>query len=61
MLRHKSAAMTLNTYTDLFDDDLDAVPERLDSAAVDARAASVRHRASLTPASLPSLPYKHAL
>lgn len=29
MLGHKSAAMTLDTYTDLFEDDLDAVAERL--------------------------------
>ena len=30
MLGHASAAMTLDTYADLFDDDLDAVSERLD-------------------------------
>ena len=30
MLGHKSAAMTLDTYADLFDDDLDAVAMRLD-------------------------------
>ncbi|HWU46843.1 MAG TPA: site-specific integrase [Humibacter sp.] len=30
MLGHKSAAMTLDTYADLFDDDLDAVAIRLD-------------------------------
>jgi integrase len=29
MLGHASAAMTLDTYADLFDDDLDAVSERL--------------------------------
>jgi integrase len=29
MLGHKSAAMTLDTYSDLFDDDLDAVAEKL--------------------------------
>ncbi len=33
MLGHASAAMTLDTYADLFDDDLDAVAERLDAAA----------------------------
>jgi integrase len=33
MLGHASAAMTLDTYADLFDDDLDAVAERLDSLA----------------------------
>ena len=32
MLGHASAAMTLDTYADLFDDDLDAVAERLDQA-----------------------------
>jgi integrase len=33
MLGHASAAMTLDVYADLFDDDLDAVAEALDSAA----------------------------
>jgi integrase len=37
MLGHASAALTLDTYTDLFDDDLDAVAERLDVAARAAR------------------------
>ncbi|WP_394769452.1 tyrosine-type recombinase/integrase [Lacisediminihabitans sp.] len=32
MLGHASAAMTLDTYADLFDDDLDAVAEALDIA-----------------------------
>ncbi|RBP64152.1 site-specific recombinase XerD [Brevibacterium sanguinis] len=32
MLGHKSAAMTLDTYSDLFDDDLNAVSDALDSA-----------------------------
>ncbi len=32
MLGHASAAMTLDTYADLFDDDLDAVAEALDLA-----------------------------
>ncbi len=31
MLGHASAAMTLDRYADLFDDDLDAVAERLDA------------------------------
>ena len=30
MLGHASAKMTLDTYADLFDDDLDAVAEALD-------------------------------
>ncbi|WP_345764945.1 site-specific integrase [Diaminobutyricibacter sp. McL0608] len=33
MLGHASAAMTLDTYSDLFDDDLDAVADSLDHAA----------------------------
>lgn len=33
MLGHASAAMTLDTYSDLFDDDLDAVALRLNAAA----------------------------
>lgn len=33
MLGHKSAAMTLDTYADLFDDDLDDVATRLDARA----------------------------
>jgi integrase len=33
MLGHASAALTLDTYADLFDDDLDAVAEHLDVAA----------------------------
>jgi integrase len=33
MLGHKSAAMTLDTYADLFDDDLDSVAERPDAGA----------------------------
>jgi integrase len=37
MLGHASAAMTLDRYTDLFDDDLDAVADRLDA---------VHHRAT---------------
>jgi integrase len=37
MLGHASAALTLDTYTDLFDHDLDAVAERLDLAARAAR------------------------
>jgi hypothetical protein len=33
MLGHASAAMTLDTYADLFDDDLDSVADALDAAA----------------------------
>ena len=38
MLGHASAAMTLDDYADLFDDDLDAVADRLDKAVTVARA-----------------------
>lgn len=37
MLGHASAAMTLDTYADLFDDDLEAVADALDEAARAAR------------------------
>ncbi|MEO9139123.1 MAG: tyrosine-type recombinase/integrase [Jatrophihabitans sp.] len=37
MLGQGSAAMTLDTYADLFDDDLDAVADRLDAVARTAR------------------------
>jgi len=33
-LGHASAAMTLDTYADLFDDDLDAVAVALDTAKI---------------------------
>ena len=36
MLGHASAAMTLDVYSGLFDDDLDAVADRLDATAADA-------------------------
>lgn len=36
MLGHASAAMTLDTYADLFDDDLDGVANRMQAAAVTA-------------------------
>jgi integrase len=37
MLGHASAAMTLDVYSGLFDDDLDAVADRLEAAAQTAR------------------------
>jgi hypothetical protein len=40
MLGHASAALTLDRYADLFDDDLDAVAERLDAVG---RAAGVAY------------------
>lgn len=33
MIRHASAAMTLDVYADLFEDDLDQVADRLDQTA----------------------------
>jgi integrase len=38
MLGHASAAMTLDVYTDLVDDDLDAAASRLDQAVAAASA-----------------------
>ena len=42
MLGHASAAMTLDVYSDLFDDDLDAGPDRLDQAVAAASMAKPR-------------------
>ncbi len=42
MLGHASAAMTLDVYADLFEDDLDAVADRLDEAVRRAGADSLR-------------------
>jgi integrase len=47
LLGHASAAMTLDVYSGLFDDDLDAVADRLDEAAARARADSVRTDAAV--------------
>jgi len=46
MLGHASAAMTLDVYSGLFDDDLDAVADRLDVASQSARSSSRGHAAS---------------
>jgi hypothetical protein len=40
MLGHASAAMTLDRYADLFDDDLDDVADRLDALRAAARGRS---------------------
>ncbi len=45
MLGHASAAMTLDVYAGLFNDDLDAVADRLDAAAAAARADYLRTKA----------------
>lgn len=42
MLGHKSAAMTLDVYTELFEDDLDAVAVAMNEEAVRAPAADRR-------------------
>jgi integrase len=49
LLGHASAAMTLDVYASLFDDDLDALAERMDEAAVRARADFVRSTAAGDP------------
>jgi len=52
MLGHASAAMTLDRYADLFDDDLDALADRLDEVRAAARgrvADSLRTRAEVVP------------
>jgi len=42
MLGHASAAMTLDVYADLFDDDLESVAVALDAKALDASVGKVR-------------------
>jgi integrase len=42
MLGHANASMTLDTYTDLFDEDLDTVADRLDAAIRSTTADSLR-------------------
>ncbi|WP_405372454.1 MULTISPECIES: tyrosine-type recombinase/integrase [unclassified Microbacterium] len=44
MLGHASAAMTLDTYADLFDDDLDNVADALDRATENAGIGDVLNR-----------------
>lgn len=48
MLGHTSAAMTLDVYSDLFDDDLDAVSAALDRAAAKAGVAALFDNKALT-------------
>lgn len=50
MFGHASAAMTLDVYSGLFDDDLDAVADRMDAAAEVARSTS---RAPAVPVACP--------
>ncbi len=49
MLGHASAAMTLDVYSGLFDDDLDALADRLDGEPVPAPADSVRTSGVVVP------------
>jgi integrase len=48
MLGHASAAMTLDTYADLFDDDLDAVASALDQARTASNVAEMLPVANLS-------------
>ncbi|HEX3206190.1 MAG TPA: tyrosine-type recombinase/integrase, partial [Propionibacteriaceae bacterium] len=53
MLGHKDAAMTLNVYASLFEDDLDDVSNRLDAALLEAAAACARPEPSAEIIELP--------
>jgi integrase len=48
LLGHASAAMTLDVYSGLFEDDLDALADRLDDAYADAAADSLRTACALS-------------
>lgn len=56
MLGHKSAAMTLDVYADLFDDDLNAVSDALDQARTAATVAVSLPRRSSQTTKTPRLP-----
>ena len=53
MLGHKDAAMTLNVYASLFENDLDDVSNRLDAALLEAAAARMRPEPSAEIIELP--------
>jgi len=53
MLGHASAAMTLDVYAELFDDDLEAVSTALDQARAAAVVAKTLPRADPSTASMP--------
>ncbi len=55
MLGHASAAMTLDVYADLFDDDLEAVSERLDQAIASRNVAILLPRAAAEEQQRPEL------
>ena len=52
MLGHASAAMTLDTYADLFDDDLNTVAVRLNEAAVSSNVVRMWSEAQQTGATI---------
>jgi integrase len=56
MLGHASAAMTLDTYTDLFPDDLDAVADALDHAAASSDVVKVLSRDAQKTKKAPEIP-----
>ncbi len=58
MLGHASAAMTLDTYADLFDDDLDGVSKALDEARTEAVVAKPLPRRRVKRANVVALPRK---
>lgn len=61
MLGHSSAALTLDTYADLFDADLDRVAEGLDRAVSALRADSVRTEGTVTPLNPSDVDGSHAV
>jgi integrase len=60
MLGHASAAMTLDTYADLFDEDLDAVAVALDNARNESFVGKTWANRISTGTPTPELPRKHA-
>jgi len=59
MLGHASAAMTLDTYADLFEDDLDAVSDALDAAKAAASVVKVLSNAPMALASVVAIPNEY--
>ena len=59
MLGHASAAMTLDTYADLFEDDLDAVASALDQARASSVAVKTQSRAGVSSPDDPQEARKH--
>src|SRR5215203_1248602 len=61
MLGHKDAAMTLNVYASLFEDDLDDVSNRLDAALLESAEACMRPKPTKKSSNCPSGPLEEAL